>query len=153
MVTEKDIYLGRAFMLNPACLNPSQEDVTIFAKGLNPLGGNSPHYFVCLDVIDSYSFWCPLSSSQKKKGIGSDKQVKLPQGKKAGRPHFRFKDTWMDPKQIWRIHKDILVQCARQEQCNDPTTGVNVVDPNYLEAFIEQLTGEKPVCRSGRKYR
>jgi hypothetical protein len=150
VVTEKDIFFGRVFMLNPVCLKPDEEDVTIFASGLNSLGGNSPHYFVCLDVIGDYSFWCPVSSSQKKLGIGSDKQVKLPQGKKSGKPHFIFNDTWMDPKQVWRIHKDILVKCARQDVCNDPAAWVNVVDADYLETFIEQLTGEKPACRGGQ---
>lgn len=115
----ESIHIGRVYMLNPQDL-PIGKDVQILKlPNVNPLGGNSPHYFVCVGLEGNNSYWCPLSS--KKKLQGSKEQGVISNKVKNGFPHFLKFDSWYDTGQIWKINNELVKKCAENERCNIET--------------------------------
>ncbi|WP_321948680.1 hypothetical protein [Paraburkholderia sp. J10-1] len=104
-------------MLNPVNLAGGYEIGAY--KGVNPLGGNSPHYFMCVGRDGAYSYWSPLSSNKKPTGIGSaDGQGVIPKESRAGFTHFASGQTWYDTKQVWKIQNDFVIHAANTERSN-----------------------------------
>jgi len=104
-------------MMTPSCLKPHAV-IGAFA-GVNPVGGDSPHYFMCVGVEGNCSFWFPLSSKEKPTGIGSnDMQGTIQPGSKRGFTHWAAKESWYDSAQVWKIKNDAIVACAGAEKSN-----------------------------------
>jgi hypothetical protein len=104
-------------MMTPSCLIPGSE-IGAFV-GVNPLGGGSPHYFMCIGVEGGYSYWCPLSSNKKPVNIGSqDKQGTIQPESKLGFEHWKNKESWYDSAQVWKVNNDRIVACADGERSN-----------------------------------
>lgn len=116
-VTIGDIVKGRVLALNPRDLGHDAE-IGAFA-GVNPLGGDSPHYFLCVGRDGDFSFWCPLSSKRKPKGIGTDEmQGQIPPASKLGFAHFLDRETWYDAGQVWRVGNQAVIDSANKERSN-----------------------------------
>jgi hypothetical protein len=135
-VTIGDIAKGRVLALNPRDLGPGAE-IGAFA-GVNPLGGDSPHYFLCVGRDGDFSFWCPLSSHRKPAGIGTaDKQGQVPQASKGGFPHFMGRDTWYDTGQIWRVGNQVVIDSANTERSNRREGAtLNQVASSYVDSIL-----------------
>jgi hypothetical protein len=134
-----EIHTGRVFMLNPKYL-PLSKDVEILKlTNVNPLGGNSPHYFLCIGLDVESSYWCPLSSKQKSQG--SNDQGVIPNRVKNGFPHFLKYDSWYDTGQIWKIKNDLVKKNAETEKCNFETTdgNKNAVAPIVVTVLFDQV--------------
>jgi len=131
-----DIDSGRVYMLNPGKVHDTGEVKRHCLDKVNPLGGNSPHYFVCVDLDSKVGLWCPLSSKWKPHGSGLQGQIKSKY--KNGYYHFLSTDSWYDVGQIWRIPHDIAAQHAKDEPCNDKQMdgNMNHVFPAIIEAIF-----------------
>jgi hypothetical protein len=116
-VTLADVAKGRVMMMMPSCLK-SDSEIGAF-QGVNPLGADSPHYFMCVGVEGEYSYWCPLSSKKKPPNIGSrDKQGAIQPDSKLGFDHWTSKESWYDSAQVWKVKNDAIVVCAGAERSN-----------------------------------
>jgi len=135
-VTGADILKGRVLMLNPVDLKGGAE-IGAF-QGVNPLGGNSPHYFMCIGSDTTHSYWCPLSSQQKPPGIGTqDMQGYIKPASKLGFPHFRNATSWFDSGQVWKISNLTVINAANKEQSNRREGGVfNCVATTLIDKFF-----------------
>jgi hypothetical protein len=113
-----DVVKGRVLMMNPMDIGNSAEIGAL--PGVNPLGGNSPHYFICVGRgTDGYSYWCPVSSSRKPTGIGTlDMQGMIPKESKIGFTHYYNGQSWYDAGQVWRVPNQDAINSANKEQCN-----------------------------------
>ena len=108
-VDGNDVRTGRVLMLNPGYLLGAGAHV-LCTKAVNPLGGGSPHYFVCIHVAGNKSYWCPLSSNWKNTGSPSQGTITIDQ--KIGFGQFIQKDSWYDKEQFWEIDNDKVVHYA-----------------------------------------
>ncbi|WP_431495764.1 hypothetical protein [Pseudomonas brassicacearum] len=131
--TLADIKRGRVFFLNPqniAEFSSTSEDLNTYntaGREFTVLGGNSPHYFVCLGRAhnnEHYSFWSPMSSNVRGPRIGSRTgQGQIPQDQKHGFSHFMNHFSWYDAEQIWMILNEAVLFEARTNRANKITQG------------------------------
>lgn len=129
-----DIAKGRVLMLNPVDL-PSAEVGAYL--GTSPLGGDSPHYFLCVGKDGDHSYWCPLSSKRKTVGIGSlDGQGVIPAESKLGLPHFLGAESWYDTKQVWKISNDAVIAAAKGERSNRRAASFNHVASSFVDSIL-----------------
>lgn len=131
-----DIAKGRVLVLNPRHL-PNTTEIGAY-QGISPLGGDSPHYFLCVGKEEDHSYWCPLSSRKKPNGKGSDDgQGVIPNESKAGFPHFMSSETWYDTKQVWKIPNDAVIAAANHEQSNRRGASFNHVASTFVDSIFK----------------
>lgn len=143
MPTKDDIHVGRVFMMNPGYLIETGKVDRLCTKNVNPLGGNSPHYFVCVDKNDKSGLWCPLSSNKKHNGSAFQGTIKSKY--KNGFKHFLALDSWYDLGQIWRIPHEVAVQYAQYDECNkeELNGNKNAVFPVIIEIIFHGAFRDK----------
>lgn len=135
-VTIADVTKGRVLMMLPSCLQPSS-GIGVY-PGVNALGGDSWHYFMCIGVEGGESYWCPLSSKKKPVNIGSeDKQGVIDPEQKLGFDHWKNKESWYDGAQVWKVKNEAIVVCANKERSNRREGGVfNIVSVSLIESIF-----------------
>ena len=109
------IQRGTVLMMNPGYLRGNSE-VELNAEDPSPLGGNSPHFFICLDdkpEKEGYRHWVPITSHPREDSVkdGTNHGFTIPQSGKSskGCPQFTGIQSWGDKRALWRI-PDRLVQ-------------------------------------------
>jgi len=100
-VPELMIAPGRALFMNPQDLTTDVNVRRHCLNNVNPLGGNSPHYFICVAADEVNGLWCPVSSARKPHG--SPYQGRITNEHKDGFDNFLNNDSWYDLGQIWKI--------------------------------------------------
>lgn len=138
------IEVGRVLMMNPLHLSNAMKKAV---SGVNPLGGDSPHYFVCVALMDDKTgVWMPLSSKAKPASpaffqpmIGQfvqAKQGEIPQKQKIGFSHFYYGNSYYDTGQVWIISNADAYNAAAVDECNRREAKCwNHVKPEFLSTL------------------
>jgi hypothetical protein len=108
---------GTVLMMNPGYLR-GRSEVQLNEADPNPLGGNSPHFYICLDdnpEEGGYRYWVPITSHPREDSVaeGDNHGFAIPQsGKTSGCPQFTGFQSWGDKRAVWRIPDQIVQHYA-----------------------------------------
>jgi hypothetical protein len=151
-IEELKIYVGRTLFLDPENIRTAPGARRYVLEGVNPLGGHSPHYFICVARDDTAGLYCPVSSNRKPHG--SAHQGKITEKYKDGFPDF-MNDSWYDLGQIWRIPHVVAFNEAITHSRNNVNRdgNLNAVAPAVAEAVfwgnIDGIADEKAATLRG----
>lgn len=135
-IAELQIAPGRALFLNPADILTDVNVRRYCLDNVNPLGGNSPHYFICVAADGVNGLWCPVSSNWKPHG--SPYQGRITQEYKNGFDNFVNNDCWYDIGQVWKIPHNRAFAAAIAHSRNDINAdgNLNAVFPAVADAVF-----------------